>query len=113
MNTTRRRRISLGLAVALVMLGLLGASLCARRGCTREDAAKIHAGMTRAEVEGILGSSTLNDNGLPIPGLGPDAAVWESDEVLICVRFEHGIVRDCRFVNNETFIEALRRWLQF
>ena len=49
-----RRLLLLALPVALVLIGL-GWMLCPRPSVTWENAAKIREGMTRSEVEAILG----------------------------------------------------------
>jgi hypothetical protein len=112
--TRRTRRLLLfGLPTAVVVVLLAVWLLWPRSALTRENAAKIREGMTRAEVEALLGGPARNEStGLTNPDIRtPDAAEhsrvetqmaermlevaaggtvwgWTSDRVAVHVRFD-------------------------
>jgi hypothetical protein len=76
----KRKRLLLAVggiaALVGVTLGVL-ALLPARPGVTRENFDRIEIGMTRAEVEAILGPPTDFFTGWPFPE--PNEPIWEND----------------------------------
>jgi hypothetical protein len=133
---TRRRVLLLG---SIVVVAALGVGVWLRwprqTAITQENAARIEAGMSRAEVEAILGGPARFEassdcvivnkqgffNGVPFDSAGvsrpkvPDPTQWVSDCALILVVFdEDGTVKWSHAWSSrptETFVEKIRRWL--
>src|SRR5262245_11545526 len=66
MSTRRRRMVVVGLLAALGALGLTLWLLWPRTAITLENAARIESGMTRAQVEAILGGPARDEAGGPL-----------------------------------------------
>jgi hypothetical protein len=102
----RRRLLLTALLTVLVVAAVLAAMVRPRPSAiTRDNEARIHEGMTRDELETILGGpprdestgpSDYDPNGLThVPGRPPPPIVttiseWISDEVMIRVAFDAG-----------------------
>jgi len=97
------RPARLGLAVALVAWCLCLAG-CGSK-ITRDNFDKIKTGMSRSDVEAILGSptKTLGDEKKAI-------AVWKDDENQIKVAYEDGKVAFHRFLNIKELKEKLKQF---
>jgi hypothetical protein len=131
MPLRRRRLLLFGLPVALVLLGLGILALWPRPSAINpENDANIRDGMTRAEVEDLLGGPARNESGLPDnfindafvvtnplrPGGRPlDEQRWASPGYLVVVLFDDSgrVVRHTRFAFevDRSFLDKLRRWL--
>lgn len=126
---SKRRRVLVLVAVA-VTVALLGASgvwlIWPRTAITRQNAAKIQAGMTRTEVEAILGRTPLpRPTDRKIWHRTPDGAEmfggdywWEGDLAVIVEFDDAGKVRETQTFEvpdsraREPFLDRLRRWLR-
>src|SRR5437868_999234 len=92
---TRRRLLLLALPVALVLLGVGAWVLWPRTAITVENGDRIREGMTRAEVESILGGPERIEATGPVK-YGNGAAerthaqpgMWMSDHALILMHFD-------------------------
>jgi hypothetical protein len=112
----KRRLARWGLAAALVLLaGAAGVWLTSPRDpITRDNCHRIRPGMTRQQVEELLGGP---ENGL----LGPDAAhplpCWGGQQGVILIRFRDDRVVDvtdvvfCDRAGPVTVLDHLRAWL--
>jgi hypothetical protein len=140
---TRRRLFAIACIVALAACAIgLWLLWPAPSAITRENAAKIKDGMTRAEVEAILGGPARDETTGPIDidtTTHEDAdvegmhmlmlarvfladehpsLVWRSDYVIIRMRLDaDGVVSVCRVVpvcrEPESPLDRIRRWLRF
>jgi hypothetical protein len=132
--TTRRRLLLFGLLAGLLAMAAGVWLLWPRTAITRENAARIQEGMTRQEVESILGgpqrvevggktmtggSGTSRVVHVMKPGVYAEFPFWVSVEAWIVVSFdENERVRaggvECRSVvrNEESPLDKLRRWLR-
>jgi hypothetical protein len=85
-----RRLPLLALSAAIVLAGVGCWLVWTRTAITTENAAKIRNGMTRAEVEQILGGPPRAEGGWPpIVIMGPKAECWSTPHLLIRVWFFH------------------------
>jgi hypothetical protein len=137
---TRRRLLLLALSVAVVLLGVGAWALWPQWPCTaitRDNAERIQVGMTLAEVEAILGgpprgemtgtvemaSDEQSDFGLHHLQFKANLAMktwppeWQSDEVVVAVRFDDAgrvSARHYLFLRRAEAgpLSALRRWLR-
>src|SRR5690242_5130368 len=66
MSKRRRRFLALGLCVCVLLTGSVLWLLLPRTAITRENAALIQVGMTRAKVQAILGGPPRNDTSGPV-----------------------------------------------
>jgi len=117
---TRRHLLLFGL-LAVTVLGVGGWLLWPRpTAITQANAHRIQHGMTRQEVEAILGRPTkeIRNGELPLlmmPDDGPwdNQYEWNCPEFIILVAFEDG--RVCTLESGahvrETILERVRRWL--
>jgi hypothetical protein len=139
---TRRRRLLLLGLTTLTVLALCACLLRPRTAITRENAERIRAGMTIAEVEALLGGPPRDDSTGPVvaevdPEHGileekrltfytarwtperPNVIVqWQSDEVNISVAFTaEGRVDGSGYLRlhrvQESPLDRLSRWLHF
>jgi hypothetical protein len=112
---TRHRLLLLAVPVALVLLGVGAWLLWPHTAITRENAAKIHKGMTITEVEVVLGGPQRNEATGPLqyddprlfvggvldmdmlqrklvkqrqPRSFPECLVWISDTAIVNVEFD-------------------------
>ena len=110
------------LLLAVVACGLLATgAYCLTRprlSINEETCAKIRPGMTRAEVEGLIGGPPGDYTTSPRLRGGCAMAYeicdcWVSDEGEIVVEFDDGRVSQVRFgeVLGPSFLERLRTWL--
>ncbi len=123
MMRRRRQLVALNLVVAALATSIVAWLLWPRPAITRENAARIHVGMTRAEVDTILGGPARDETTGPLVidwdeaaderarvrhaeellavflGGGPagnDTVLWQSDDASVWVSFDKdGRVRDC------------------
>jgi hypothetical protein len=124
--TRRTRRLLLfaltaGLPVALIAAWLVWP----RTAITRENAAQIGEGMTRSEVEAILGRTPIpRPTDRKIWHRTPNGAEmfvgdywWEGDMVIIVAFDDAGKVRETQTFEvpdsrrRDTFLDKVRRWL--
>jgi SmpA / OmlA family len=124
--TRRSRRLVLfaltaGLPVALIAAWLVWP----RTAITRENAAQIREGMTRSEVEAILGRTPIpRPTDRKIWHRTPNGAEmfvgdywWEGDMVVIVAFDDAGKVRETQTFEvpdsrrRDTFLDKVRRWL--
>jgi hypothetical protein len=126
---TRRHLVLFGMFAGLLALGVCGWVLWPRSPSeiTRENAAMIKRGMTRAEVESLLGGAARDDStGLVTydwetsffrSGRVPrNPSVWRSDHVQVEIVFDptecvsaHWVMPLRRYDNNT--LDMIRRWL--
>jgi outer membrane protein assembly factor BamE (lipoprotein component of BamABCDE complex) len=112
--------------VALSALGLALWLLWPRESAiTEENIARIQPGMTRAEVEAVLGGPARDETGgrrmaFYIDGDGwfePNPDEWIGDEWVVTVNFDHGRVSGKREGQScpveENLLSRFRRWLRF
>jgi hypothetical protein len=133
-----RRRLLVALVAGMLALGVSAWQLWPRSAITRENAVKIHVGMTLAEAEAILGGPARDESTGPCypdvsgtedgdemklelqslliqirPGLQ-----WRSNSVVIWVK-EDQVGQDRRLTEvryvpmqrgEESLLEMLRRW---
>ncbi len=137
MSRRTRRTLLLALPVTLGMIAAALWLLWPRTAITRENAARIQPGMTRADVEALLGGPARDDTTGPVaredpPEFAPPDAQgrrfritlidlrphleWHSDEVQVWVHVDaEGRVTDCRAFpmrrTDESLLDRLRRWL--
>jgi hypothetical protein len=123
MSRRNRRLLMLALPAGLVVLAVAAGWFWPRAAITRESAAKIEVGMTRAEVETILGGpadprgedSTLwPDDVIPAGSRLIVGPFWVGDDVLVVVAFDRtGRVQAVRVLGRArvTLADRLRRWL--
>jgi hypothetical protein len=122
-----RRRGFLFLSLAAVVFGLAVAWLpWPHTAITRENAARLRKGMTRAEVEVILGGPERDETGGAVhwdpednpygyEGLGRTS--WASDEVIVWVSFDAAgradelLIVPCIPLENGP-LDIIRRWLR-
>jgi len=124
---TRRRLLLLALLVALVPLGFAARMLWPRPAITWENGAKIREGMTRSEVEAILGRTPVprhTDRKIwhSTPN-GPEMFVgdywWEGNMVVIVAFDDEDKVRETQTFEvpdsrrRDTFLDMVRHWLHF
>jgi hypothetical protein len=136
-SMTRRRLLLFGVPVVAVALTIGVWSLLPVSAITRENAARIQAGMTLTEVEAILGGPARDETTGPVVRVDPPEFAapdsrgiryriafvdsrphheWQSDEARISVHFgEDGRVTDSTDFPmrraEETLVNMLRRWL--
>ena len=132
--TTRRRLLLFGVLAGLLAMAASNWLFWPRTAITRENAAHIREGMTRQEVEAILGgpqrievAGTVTTTGSGTsrrvhvlkPGVYREMPFWVSAEAWILVSFDEnqrvcagGI--ECRSVvcDAETPLDKMRRWLR-
>jgi outer membrane protein assembly factor BamE (lipoprotein component of BamABCDE complex) len=119
--------------LALCALGLALWALWPHSAITEENIARIQEGMTRPEVEGILGGPARDESDgrrRAVYGVGamfknqnsvwwpdPDDGEWIGDEQAVRIYFDHGRVsrmQVCYPVPLEaSLLSRLRRWLRF
>jgi hypothetical protein len=123
--TRRTRRLLLFTMPALALLAVGVLLLWPRTAITRENAAKIREGMTRAEVEAILGKTPVpRPTDKKIWHRTPNGAEmfvgdywWEGDMVVIVAFDDAGKVRETQTfevpdsARRDTFLDRVRRWL--
>ncbi len=81
-------RLASALLLAVLLSGLLGG--CARKRVTRENYDRIETGMTREQVEEILGPPTDTDVGsanFGDVGISAGSVVWKEDGRSITITF--------------------------
>lgn len=137
----RRRLLLFAPPTALLLLGIGVWALWPRTAITRENAAKVQAGMTCAEVEQILGGPARDDSTGPVApdnqapdndtefvlrplvidlafGAGtPRPREWRSDETVVLVQFDaDGHVTMWHYFDTRPThrhpLALLRRWLR-
>ena len=136
---TRRRLLLFGVPLALVAIGVSGWLLYPTTAITRENAAKIQDGMTRRQVEAILGGPPRDETTGPIlpeddsldgwglfmlmmepkkhPTTARQPCYWFSDHVTVMVYFHNDGHMDFHMElamrrRPENPLELLRRWLR-
>jgi hypothetical protein len=110
---TRRRVLLLG-SVAVVAACAIVVTVWPRTAINRWNAARIEKGMTRAEVEAILGGPPRQE-GEPYPIFmsGPRPERWGTPQLLVCVWFDNDDrVHSVHLFNDDGPLELVRRWLR-
>jgi hypothetical protein len=120
---TRRLLLGAGAVVLLALAGLLAWVACPRAGVTRANYERIREGMTRRQVEALLGgpADDLAERGQDLPLLlGPDedaliGDLWAGEEATIIVAFgsDGRVARKqlVRALPEESLRDRLRRLL--
>jgi hypothetical protein len=112
---TRRRVLLLG-SVAVVAACAIVVTVWPRTEINRWNAARIEKGMTRAEVEGILGGPHRQECE-PYPIFmftsGRQPEFWGTPQLLVCVWFDNNDrVHTVRLYHDDGPLELIRHWLR-
>jgi hypothetical protein len=110
---TRRCLLLFGMLVGLLALGA-GGLLCQRSAINRSNAERIKDGMTRTEVEALLGGPARVEGGsYPLCMCGPPPTEWATPSLLVCIWFDaNDRVCLCRLHHDESPLDMFRRWLR-
>src|SRR5262245_25401826 len=108
----RKRRLFLGLGF-LAILAVAGLVWVASRASEFE---LIEIGMTRAEVEAILGPTdnylpVLTSDGPWVPDVPRWSATWQTGTAFIDVGFDDSGRVSHKFMRNDSLLDKARRWL--
>jgi hypothetical protein len=118
--TRRTRRLLLAaLPVAVLAAGLVAWLLWPPPSAiTRENAEKIRAGMTLAEVEALLGGPARNESGLPDHYIDvtrrSEDKCWASERLIVVVVLDDAgrVIQHSEFpMRGGGGLATLRRWL--